>query len=164
VSEAVLARYASEDLSALLAPDAPEELHELAATLAADKSRLDEATQDRYRRKGDPLRLDLPRYLAIKAEIEDSMQMVQRRMARLEQGRALAAIPVGMTLREAWDAADLGWQRTILSLVVARVVVYPGFPGSRVWPAADSPLLERAKALGGPWVFDPSKIDIQWKV
>jgi site-specific DNA recombinase len=92
------------------------------------------------------------------------MSAIQRRMARLEQGRALAAIPVGMTLRQAWDAADLGWRRTILSLVVARVILYPGYPGRRVWPAGDSPLLERAEALGGPWVFDPSKIDIQWKV
>jgi MFS family permease len=77
---------------------------------------------------------------------------------------ALAAIPVGMTLRQAWDAADVGWRRTILSLVVVKVVLYPGLPGRRVWPADDSPLLERAKALGGPWCFDPSKIDIQWKV
>jgi hypothetical protein len=52
----------------------------------------------------------------------------------------------------------------ILSLVVVKVVLYPGLPGRRVWPADDSPLLERAKALGGPWCFDPSKIDIQWKV
>jgi hypothetical protein len=102
--------------------------------------------------------------LAIQAEIKEAMEMTRRRMARLEQGRALAAIPVGMTLRQAWDAADLGWRRTILSLVVARVIVYPGFPGRRVWPASDSPLLKRAEALGGPWCFDPSKIDIQWKL
>jgi DNA invertase Pin-like site-specific DNA recombinase len=164
VSEAVLARYEGEDLAALVAPDAPEELHELAQSLGEDRQRLDQASRDRYRRKGDPLRLEEGQFLAIQAEIKDAMLAVQRRMARLEQGRALAAIPVGMTLRQAWDAADLGWRRTILSLVVVQVIVYPGFPGRRLWPVADSPLLERAKALGGPWCFDPSKVDIKWKL
>jgi hypothetical protein len=166
VSEAVLARYESEDLALLLTPDAPEELHELAGTLVADKARLDEATRDRYRRRDDPMRLDPDRYLAIRNEIKDAMEITMRRMARLEQGRALATIPVGMTLREAWDHADLNWRRTILSLVVAKVVLYPGRPGRRSWPAEDSPLLKRARAFGGPWNFDPdpSKIDIEWKV
>jgi hypothetical protein len=49
-------------------------------------------------------------------------------------------------------------------LVVAKVIVYPSRPGGRYWPASDSPLRKRARALGGPWYFDPSKIDIQWKV
>jgi hypothetical protein len=160
----VLARHEGEDLAALVAPDAPEELHELAASLGEDKRRLEQASRDRYRRRGDPLRLEEGQFLAIQAEIKDAMLAVQRRMARLEQGRALAAIPVGMTLRQAWDAADIGWRRTILSLVVVKVVLYPGLPGRRGWPADDSPLLERAKALGGPWCFDPSKIDIQWKL
>jgi site-specific DNA recombinase len=164
VSESVLARYSSDDLAALLSPDAPEELHELAASLVEDKARLDEATRDRYRRKGDPLRLDPARYAAIRAEIEDAMEMARSRMARLEQGRVLASIPPGMTLRQAWDAADLNWRRTILSLVVDKVILRPGYPGRRLWPAADSPLLERAKALGGPWCFNPSKVDIKWKV
>ncbi len=164
VSEAVLTAYEGEDLAALIAPDAPEELHELAATLGEDKKRLEQASRDRYRRRGDPLRLEEGQFLAIQAEIKDAMSAVQRRMGRLEQGRALAAIPPGMTLRQAWDAADLGWRRTILSLVVMKVILYPGFPGRRVWPAEDSPLFERAKALGGPWCFDPSKVDIQWKL
>jgi site-specific DNA recombinase len=164
VSEAVLARYEGEDLAELVAPEAPEELHELAASLGEDKQRLEQASRDRYRRRGDPLRLDEGQFLAIQAEIKDAMEAVKRRMARLEQGRALAEIPVGMTLREAWDAADLGWRKMILGLVVAKVILYGGRPGGRVWPAADSPLLDRAKALGGPWYFDPSKIDIQWKL
>ncbi len=164
VNKSVLARYSSDALTALISPDAPEELHELAAGLVADKARLDEATHDRYRRKGDPLRLDPARYAAIRAEIDDAMEVARRRMARLEQGKVLASIPPGMTLRQAWDAADLNWRRTILSLVVDKVVLYPGYPGRRLWPAADSPLLDRAKALGGPWCFDTSKVDIHWKL
>ncbi len=163
VSEAVLARFEGEDLAHLLTPDAPEELRELAATLDEDGRRLAQARNDRYRRKGDPLRLEEGQFLSIQAEILEAMEAVKRRMARLEQGRALAEIPVGMTLRQAWDAADLGWRRTILGLVVAKVILYSGRAGGLVWPSADSPLLERAKALGGPWQFDPSKLDIQWK-
>jgi hypothetical protein len=132
--------------------------------LAADRIRLDEATRDRYRRKGDPLRLERGQYLRIKTEIEDAMEMAYRRMARLEQGRALASVPPGMTLRQAWDTADLNWRRTILSLVVVKVILYSGYPGQRRWPADDSPLAKRAKALGGPWNFDPSLIDIEWKL
>jgi len=164
VSEAVLARYEGEDLAELVAPDAPEELHELAASLGEDGRRLEQASRDRYRRKGDPLRLEEGQFLAIQAEIKEAMELTKRRMARLEQGRALAEIPVGMTLRQAWDAADLGWRRTILSLVVAKVVLYPSAPGRRVWPAEISPLMKRAEALGGPWNFDPSRIDIKWKL
>jgi DNA invertase Pin-like site-specific DNA recombinase len=164
VSEAVFARYEGEDLAELVAPDAPEELHELAASLSEDGRRLEQASRDRYRRKGDPLRLEEGQFLTIQAEIKEAMEMTKRRMARLEQGRALAEIPVGMTLRQAWDAADLGWRRTILSLVVAKIILYPSAPGRREWPDVDSPLLNRAVSLGGPWNFDPSRIDIQWKL
>jgi len=166
VSEAVLARFESEDLTALVAPDAPAELHELAAQLVEDRRRLEQANQDRYRRAGDPLRLDLRDFARIRAEIEDAMDSVRRRMARLEQGQTLASIPIGKTLREAWYAADLGWRRTVLSLVVERVKLLPGHPGSRLWPTEDDEHYEDIlkQYPDAPWRFDGSRVVISWKV
>jgi len=167
VSETVLARFErSEDLAALIAPEAPVELHELAADLIEDKRRLDDANRDRYRRDDDPLRLDPKDFARIRGEIEDAMEATRRRMARLEQGRVLASIPVGKTLRDSWHAADLGWRRTVLSLVVERVVLHPGRPGSRRWPTEDDPEYERiVKGYpGAPWAFDGSLVRIFWKV
>jgi site-specific DNA recombinase len=166
VSEAVLARFESEDLAALVAPEAPAELHELAAQLVEDRRRLEQANQDRYRRADDPLRLDRRDFARVRAEIEDAMESVQRRMARLEQGRTLASIPIGKTLREAWYAADLGWRRTVLSLVVERVKLLPGHPGSRLWPTEDDEHYEDILKHypDAPWRFDGSRVVISWKV
>ena len=166
VSEAVLARFESEDLAALVAPEAPAELHELAAQLVEDRRRLEQANQDRYRRADDPLRLDRRDFARIRAEIEDAMEAVKRRMARLEQGRTLASIPIGKTLREAWYAADLGWRRTVLSLVVERVKLLPGHPGSRLWPTENDEHYEDILKHypDAPWRFDGSRVVISWKV
>jgi DNA invertase Pin-like site-specific DNA recombinase len=98
-----------------------------------------------------------------KTIVEDAMEDLRRRMDKLSSGRTLAALPVGRTIREAWAVADLEWRRTLVGLVVERVVIHPGKPGPRRWPADDDQeLLERT--AGRQWCFDPGKVEIIWRV
>jgi site-specific DNA recombinase len=97
-----------------------------------------------------------------KTIVEDAMEDLRRRIDKLSSGRALAALPVGQSIRQAWQAADLDWRRSLVSLVVERVVIYPGRPGPRRWPADDdAELLER---VGRQWCFDDTKVEIIWRV
>jgi DNA invertase Pin-like site-specific DNA recombinase len=98
-----------------------------------------------------------------KAIVEDAMEDLRRRMDKLSSGRVLAALPAGRSIREEWEAADdLDWRRSLVSLLVERVVIYPGRPGPRRWPADDdAKLLER---VGRQWCFDPGKVEIVWRV
>jgi site-specific DNA recombinase len=98
-----------------------------------------------------------------KAIVEDAMEDLRRRMDKLSSGRALAALPVGRTIREAWEAADLDWRRTLVGLVVERVVIYPGRPGAHRWPADDDAEL-LGHTAGRQWQFDPGKVEIRWRV
>jgi site-specific DNA recombinase len=98
-----------------------------------------------------------------KAIVEDAMEDLRRRMDKLSSGRALAALPVGRTIREAWAAADLDWRRTLVGLVVERVVIHPGRPGAHRWPADDDAEL-LGHTGGRQWQFDPGKVEIRWRV
>jgi site-specific DNA recombinase len=95
-----------------------------------------------------------------KAIVEDAMEDLRRRMEKLKSGRVLASVPVGRSLREAWETADLDWRRSLVMLVVDKVILHPGRPGSHRWP--DDQLAKRPG--GRRWQFDPTKVEIRWKV
>jgi site-specific DNA recombinase len=89
-----------------------------------------------------------------KSVVEDALEASRNRLARLESGRALAAMPADQTIREAWETADMAWRRSLISLLVERVIVMPSWPGGRRWTARD----------GSVWAFDPAAIVIRWRV
>jgi hypothetical protein len=90
-----------------------------------------------------------------KAIVEDAMEDLRRRMAKLQSGRALASVPVGQSFREAWGTADLDWRRSLVALVLDRVILHPGRPGNHRWsPSEDDPR---------EWCFDPTKVELIWR-
>jgi site-specific DNA recombinase len=99
-----------------------------------------------------------------KTIVEDAIEDLRRRMDKLSSGRLLAALPVGQTIRDAWNAADLDWRRSLVSLVVERVVIYPGKPGPRRWPADNERGRKLLERIGRQWCFDPGKVEIIWRV
>lgn len=69
--------------------------------------------------------------------------------------RASDLIPLGQTLQEAWKASDsLNWKQEVIGLVIERIVVHPG---------ATKPFYE-GTFYEGRWRFDPSLVEIHWKV
>jgi site-specific DNA recombinase len=95
-----------------------------------------------------------------KGVVEAAMERNRARLDKLQSGRALASVPVGQGIREAWRAADVEWQVALVHLLVERVVVHPGYPGGRRWPEDGSELLKR---VGRQWRFNPARVEIHWK-
>jgi hypothetical protein len=75
-----------------------------------------------------------------RARIEHRMEETRARLARLDSGRRVAAIP--KNLREVWPSLSLDRQRAILGVVIERVVIHPQHRS---------------------WVFDPSTVRVTWR-
>jgi site-specific DNA recombinase len=157
VSEAVLDVLDSQRMAEALGAAQNDEMAGLLGAYQDRKLKLDDLIAD----YASGL-LNREQLAQAKAIVEDAMEDLRRRMDKLSSGRALAALPVGRSIREAWAAADLEWRRSLVSLVIERVVIHPGRPGAHRWPDDDdSELLER---VGLQWQFDPVKVEIIWRV
>jgi len=67
----------------------------------------------------------------------------------MQSGRVLSRIPLGASMREVWETADLDFKRDLIRLVVEKVVVLPG---------------RTYQHWRGKYRFDPSLVQIHWKV
>jgi site-specific DNA recombinase len=120
VTEAVLYALDRMDLSQLLRRDAKQ----------GTKALL-EQYQRLQRRKCD-LVDDYASGLLTRAELaqakvtmEGQIEQVQAQLAQFQPQRAFELIPAGQTVKEAWEKGSLSWRRTILSLLIDRVVIKP---------------------------------------
>jgi hypothetical protein len=158
VSEAVLARLDSPRMAEVLgAATQDQDVAELVETYRGHKLKLDDLVADYA--SGLLNRQQLARAKEI---VEAAMEATQRRLDKLASGRALAAVPAGQSIRQAWGSADLDWRRQLIALVVDKVILHPTRPGATLWPADDdTELLELA---GRQWRFDPTKVEIRWRV
>ncbi|SRR6266545_3296752 len=151
VTEAVLLSYESPEFAATLkGTDQQTELQQLLGTYHAQKLKVDDLVTDYASGLLNREQLTLA-----KSVVEDALEETKSKLERLKTGRLFAAIPVGQTIREAWETADLEWRRSLIGLVVKKVILYPGNPGRRVW---------RNEPTGEEWCFDPSFVEIVWKV
>jgi site-specific DNA recombinase len=149
VSEAVLYRCDSPEVAAGLRESEQPEVGALMDQYNARKLKLRELVED----YASGL-LNREQLAQAKAVVEEALESTRARLAKLESGRALAAIPVDKTIREAWDEANMVWRRSLISLLVEKVVVMPSWPGGRRWRAPD----------GRAFAFEPEKILIHWRV
>jgi DNA invertase Pin-like site-specific DNA recombinase len=95
-----------------------------------------------------------------KAIVEAAMDATQRRLEKLQSGRALASVPAGQSIRQAWAANGPDWRRSLVGLLVEKVILHPSQGGSHRWPEDE----ELAERLGQTWTFDPAKVEIRWRV
>jgi DNA invertase Pin-like site-specific DNA recombinase len=160
VTEMVLYRYDAEGMSK--AYQTATEGTEYETTLSeyqATKASLSELLRDYYKERNKYARDEMAK---LKAELERELEAITARMGQIESTRALVSVPIGQTMREAWANADLDLRRSFISLLVEKVIVHPGKSGSTTWPPKDDPeLLER---VGEVFRFDPSKIEVVWRV
>lgn len=149
VSEAVLYRCDSTDLATALHGAEKPEMSVLMDTYNTQKLKLKELVEDYATGL-----LNREQLAQAKAVVEDAIEATKAKLAKLESGRTLASIPIDKTVREAWETGDLGWRRSLISLLVERVVIQPSRPGRRQWRSPD----------GRSWAFDPEKVQIVWRV
>jgi site-specific DNA recombinase len=148
VSQAVLYRCDSANLAASLREAERLEMTRLMDELRDRKTKLDNLLRDYgfgiYSRE---------EMLIVKWAAEEALQRTREKLARIESGRTLTAIPVDKTIQEAWEGADLAWRRRLMGLLVEKVIVHPSWPGGRRWQAPD----------GRVFAFEPEKIQIIWR-
>lgn len=63
--------------------------------------------------------------------------------------QALSVIEAGQTVKDAWDKEGIEWRSNLIGLLVEKVIVHPGYPGRSRWRG---------------FVFDPTKVEIRWRV
>jgi hypothetical protein len=143
VSEAVLYRLESEDLAAVLAPKTPE-IRPLLERYQFLQQRLQDFVQD----YASGL-LNRQQLAQAKETVETEIDSIQAELAAMQPRQAFSVIQAGQAVKDAWEQEGLEWRRNLISLLVERVIVHPGYPGRSRWRG---------------YVFDPNKIEIRWRV
>ncbi|WP_164874442.1 recombinase family protein [Rathayibacter festucae] len=148
VKDAVFFRLESDNLGRLVSASSTEtpKLRQLLADRHAQEVRLSEIVS--LYGSGD---LTFEEYKAAKSSAASRLDELSRRINAATASSAYANIPIGSSLSDAWDGADLLWRRELLDLIVDRVWIDPV-------PRGES--LTRYKS----WTFNPVHVRIDWKV
>ncbi|MEU6351006.1 recombinase family protein [Streptomyces sp. NPDC047072] len=132
----------------------------VAVTLApkVDKDKVRGLVQEYERRKAklDQLVTDYAtdvltrdQFVQAKGIAEASVQEAREALAHYQEETTAARLPADQTIRDAWDSSGLTWRRSVAQLVIKKVIVKPGHPGSARWRG---------------YRFNPDLIEIQWKL
>ncbi len=149
VTDAVLYRLDSPEVAKAFADAEKPEIQHLLDEYNSQKLRISET-----RRAYANGELSLADMIEIKNLLEEAMERTRERLAKLETHRAFAAIPPGQTIRDAWEATpDLEWRRSLIRLLVEKVLIHPGRPGAHRWKHES----------GREWIFRPERVEVVWK-
>jgi site-specific DNA recombinase len=145
ITEAVLYRFDSPEVARALSDGAtPDRTNELIADYQAAKIKLDQMVTDYA--SGF---LNREQFAVAKRVAEDSLQTAREALNRSQEQKVQGILPAASTIRAAWETAGIDWKHSVIRLVVDRVVIRPGNPGGRTWRG---------------WRFDPSSVEVKWKV
>jgi site-specific DNA recombinase len=152
VTEMVLYRYDAEGMGKAFATATEgTEMADALQDYQATKAGLSELLRDYYKERNKYARDEMAK---LKAELERELAAITARMGQIESTRALASVPIGQTMREAWANADNDLRRSFITLLVEKVIVHPGKSGSTTWTN---------NATGEVFRFDPSLIEVVWR-
>ena len=143
VSEAVLYRLESENLAALLAPKTPD-----VRPLLERYQLLQQRSQDLVQDYASGL-LNRQQLAQAKNTVEVEIDKVQAELSAVQPRQVFSMLEAGEAIRDAWEREGIDWRRNLISLIVEKVIVHPGYPGRSRWRG---------------FVFDPNKIEIRWQV
>ncbi|MGJ5825977.1 recombinase family protein [Streptomyces ossamyceticus] len=147
VTQQVLYRFDSPDIMRALVPPTNElrmsqvvqeigELQTRREMLAAEYARGEHDKED---------------YQIMKKTVVEKMAALDTEKKQLMSAQAKSlAVPTDGNLRAIWDNASIEWRASVIRLVVEKVIIHPGRPGSKKWPDKNG------------WVFDPDLIEIVW--
>jgi site-specific DNA recombinase len=154
VTDAVLKRYSSEAFVAALT-ETPDPTENADFTQLVNDEALFKENIFKVEKLFTSGKIDDETMLRLKGDIERELEAVRAKMAKHETGRLLLTMPTDSSLLEAWDLADLDQRRQLVSLLVERVTLLPSRPGGHYWTH------ERSEQR---YVFDPSAVQIAWRV
>lgn len=144
IKEAVIYRFDSPEVAAALAPkDDQDQVRELVDRHSQQTLHLRALVADYG--TGLLSREDL---VIAKTAAQAMIDETEAALAKVQTGKALAQVPAGLTIREAWEQGSLDWRRQLVVLLVDHIDVLPGHPGSMQWQG---------------WRFDPNKIKVAWR-
>jgi site-specific DNA recombinase len=142
VSEAALHRLESEDFAALLAPKTPE-----VRPLLERYQYLQQRLQDLVEDYASGL-LNRQQLAQAKNVVATEIESIQAELSAAQPRQAFTVINAGRAIKDAWEQEGLEWRRGLISLLVEKVIVQPGYPGRSRWRG---------------YVFDPNKVLIRWQ-
>ena len=154
VSSAVLYRLDSDGLAEPYSHPAQDTNTQAALVEYQEtKASLGNLLSDYYKERNKYAKEEM---LKLKVELEDRLEQITRKMKRLDSTPILSTVPFGMTVRELWRTADLALKQSLIGLLLEKVVVLPGRPGSTKW---------RDGMTSHEWPhFDSRKIQLYWRV
>lgn len=94
--------------------------------------------------------MDFNEYKTAKTGAQARLETLGRELERKTSKRAIANIPAGQTVREAWEKSDLMWKRQLVDALIEKVLIYPKQSGD-------------GKAKYKRWNFNPDRVEIIWK-
>jgi site-specific DNA recombinase len=155
VAAAVITRLDSDEFAQIFAEgdEGSAQLKAVLDELHAKRQKLTELISDYY---GDNLdKLTRDQFMLAKGAAETSISNLEGKVEKLSAKRSGGLVPIGTTVREAWlKSDDLGWKRSILALLIDKVIVEPG--GGK--PRYEHQLSEQVSK------FDANQMRIEWKV
>jgi site-specific DNA recombinase len=145
VTEAVLYRYDSEGMAQAYEQLGRPQVRDLLDQYNAQKLKLDDLIADYATGL-----LNREQLAQAKTIVERALDETRAKLDHTQHGRTLAALPIGQTVKEAWEQnTNLDWRRSLIALIVEKVIIRPGYSRKHRWRQ---------------WVFDPSSIEIVWRV
>jgi site-specific DNA recombinase len=145
VTEAVLDRLDTPEVARLLTPeDDRDAVDELSRKILAQRKRRDLIAEQYAVREIDSLQ----DYKRMCAAAEAELEKLQGQRSRLRSVSAARLLPAGGQVREAWENAGLEWRRSVIQLVVERIVVHPSKSTAPLWNG---------------YRFRPEDIEIIWR-
>lgn len=143
ITEAVLTRFDSPDIAKALTPkEDADKVDELVKKLAAFNLRRQQLAAEHALKPYED-------YDIMRATIMQAIGETEKELSKLHVGSAKDLLPSNQPMRDAWEKASIEWKRDILKLVIERIIVHPGNPGSYTWRGHR---------------FDPSRIEVIWRV
>lgn len=144
ITEAVLYRFDSPEVARMLSDDEPNHTEDLITSYQTAKLRLDQMVKDYA--EGF---LNRDEFAVAKRVAEDNLQRARDELSRYHRREARALLPARENIREVWENAGLDLRHSIIRLLVNKITVMPGSPGSMMWRQ---------------WRFDASLIVVDWRV
>ncbi len=96
--------------------------------------------------------LSKPQFIKAKTSAEAELQRWDKRIEELTKDSISLTMPIGKTLRQAWDSNPDSWKRKLIDLVIERI---------EVLPSSDS--LPFYDVDGKRSRFDPERVRIHWR-
>jgi site-specific DNA recombinase len=143
VKDAIFYRLQSHDLAELLSSGDRLDVAPVMKVYEKRKRRLDGLVDD----YASGL-LNRSQFAKAKEIAENALEETRQDLARLQSQLTGLSIPPGKTLEQAWDARGVQWRHAFVKLLIEKIVVSPGHPGSGMYKG---------------WRFNPDHIAISWK-